>query len=165
MIDSTPSYRCKISDGNTRGTLYLGKRRVQADVLEMSRDSFCVRVPSRIAKKVSVGGKNKLMYQEMLWSVRCTHKWIGESNSVDIELQQLQELTPPKLNRGPASFQTKQFGLGQSDPALPAAFLGTMILIVLVLPAWGGNWGTSDAICAAISNTWSALKGLAAGGQ
>ena len=164
MLDSTPSYRCKVTDGNTLGTLRLGRQSFKVDVLEMSRDSFSVRIPARIAKKVAVGSKSRLFYQEMLWSVRCTNKWMGNSNSVDLEFQQLDELTPPKLKRGPMTGTSKPVAaLGQSDPILPVAMLGAFILAILILPAWGGQWGTSDAICGAISNTWSAVRELVTG--
>ena len=154
MIDASPSYRCRVSDGNTLASLFLGKRRFKADVLEMSRDSFRVRVPARIARRVSVGSKNRLLYQEMLWSIRCTHKWMGEGSLVDLDFQQLEELTPPRLSRGPITAGSKQieFG-GQTDATLPTAVLGAFILAILVMPAWGGQWGTSDLICGALSNT------------
>ncbi len=164
MIDATPSYRCKISVGNTRGSLRLGRRRFQVEVLELSRDSFFVRVPIAIARKVSVGSKSKLLYQEMLWSVLCTHKWISQSNQVDLEFKQLEELTPPKMRKAPLSGQAKQVAaIGQTDPTLPVAMLGAFMIVVLILPAWGGQWGTSERICAAVSTTWSALSELVTG--
>ncbi len=164
MIDATPSYRCKVSAGNTRGSLQLGMRRFSVEVLEMSRDSFCVRLPAAIAKKVVVGKKSKLMYQEMLWSVLCTNKWIGESNQVDLEFKQLDELISPKLNRAPLSGKSTQVAtIGQTDPTLPVAMLGAFILAILIMPAWGGQWGTSDKLCGLVSTTWSALSGLVTG--
>ena len=164
MLDSTQSYRCKVTDGNTLGTLRLGRRSFKVDILEMSRDSFSVRMPASIAKKVAVGSKSRLFYQEMLWSVRCTNKWIGRANLVDLEFQQLDELTQPKLKRGPVLSNSKQVGVrGQSDPVLPVAMIGAFILCIMIMPAWGGHWGTSDAICAAVSNTWTAVRELVTG--
>ncbi len=164
MIDATPSYRCKVSLGNSRGSLRLGWKRFRVDILEMSRDSFSVRVPSSLAKKIVVGGTTKLLYQEMLWSVRCTHKWIGESNQVDVEFQQLAELTPPKMRKAPHSGNARQVAaIGQTDSTLPVAMIGAFIIAVLILPAWGGRWGTSERMCSAVSSTWSALSELATG--
>ena len=164
MIDATPSYRCKVSVGNTRGSLRTGIRRFQIEVLELSRDSFFVRVPLEIAKKISVGSKSKLLYQEMLWSVLCTNKWIGPLNQVDLEFKQLEELTPPKMRKAPLSGQARQVAaIGQTDPTLPVAMLGAFILAILILPAWGGQWGTSERLCSAVSTTWSALSDLVTG--
>jgi hypothetical protein len=164
MIDATPSYRCKVSAGNTHGSLQLGMRRFSVEVLEMSRDSFCVRLPAAIAKKVVVGKKSKLMYQEMLWSVLCTNKWIGDSNHVDLEFKQLDELISPKLNRAPLSGKSAQVAaISQTDPTLPVAMLAAFVLAILIMPAWGGQWGTSEKLCGLVSTTWSALSGLVTG--
>lgn len=161
MIDATPSYRCKVSLDNRQGSLHLGFRRYKVEIVEMSRDSFCVRVPSLLARKIAVGSKSKLLYQEMLWSVQCTHKWVGDSNQVDLEFQQLDELSKPKIKKGTFLSKSCQVAAGgQSDPALPVAMLGAFIVTVLVLPAWGGRWGTSDAMCSAVSSTWSTLSDL-----
>ena len=166
MIDPTPSYRCKVSEGNTRGSLRIGRRRFKVEVIEMSRDSFCVRVPSAIARKVAVGSNFRLFYQEMLWSVQCTQKWIGESDRVDLELKQLEELTPPKMKTTPHSGNAGAVAaIGQTDSTLPVAMLGAFIVVVLILPAWGGQWGTSQAMCSAVSSTWTALNELVTGNR
>jgi hypothetical protein len=139
-------------------------RRFSVEVVAMSRDSFCVRLPAAIAKKVVVGKKSKLMYQDMLWSVLCTNKWIGDSNQVDLEFKQLGELILPKLNRAPLSGKSTQLAaISQTDPTLPVAILGAFILSILIMPAWGGQWGTSDKLCGLISTIWTALSGLVTG--
>ena len=165
-MDATTSYRCKVSEGNTQGLLRLGRQRFKVDVVEMSRDSFCVRVPSCVARNVAVGSKSKLFYQGMLWSVLCTQKWLGESDRVDLELKQLDELTVPKLQKAPFFGKARSVGaIGQTDPTLPVAMLGAFLIAVLILPAWGGQWGTSQALCTAVSATWNALGELVGGSR
>jgi len=166
MINAAQSYRCKISEGNTRGSLYLGLRNFQVDVVELSRDCFTVRVPAKIARKLSVGSSTKLLYQEMLWSVRCSNKWIGRSgsDSVDLELEQLEELTPTKVPKGAfANRGAAPPAATQTDPTLPVALLGAFLLMVLILPSWGGQWGTSELVCNAVTSTWNALGQLITG--
>ncbi len=166
MIDAAPSYRCKVSAGNNRGSLQLGFKRYTVTVIEMSRDSFTVRVPPSLGRKLAIGRKCKLLYQEMLWSVGCTSKWIGESNQVDLEFQQLDELTPPKLQQaGMSGSANNVSAAGAKDPTLPLALLVAFIITVLIAPAWGGQWGASDKICAAVSNTWTALVQLVTGSR
>jgi hypothetical protein len=160
MTDTTASYRCKVSGGNSRALLRLGCHRFNVDVVEMSRDSFCVRVPSKIANQVAVGSKSKLFYQEMLWSVLCTQKWISDSQHVDLEFKQLAELTPLKVPKGPIGATTKGTRAIQSDNSLAIAFGVALVIAVLIMPAWGGQWGTSDALCTAVQSTWSALGQL-----
>lgn len=165
-MDAKPSYRCKVNEGNTRGSLRLGWQRFKVDVVEMSRDSFCVRVPSAIARKVAVGSNSKLLYQGMLWSVLCTQKWMGESDRVNLELKQLDELTVTKLKKAPFFCGVRSVAaIGQTDPTLPIAIFGAFIIAVLILPAWGGHWGTSQALCTAVSAAWNALSELVTGGR
>lgn len=162
MIETTPSYRCKVQQGNMKATLRLGRRSFKVQVVEMSRDTFSVRVPANVGSKVTVGSKSKLFYQDMLWSVLCTQKWIGESGELDIEFQQLEELTPltiSKTSYWTTSKQVRTIG----DGTLPVTLIGAFILVILIMPAWGGEWGTSDAICNAVNSTCSALGQLITG--
>jgi hypothetical protein len=165
MIDSTPSYRCKISRGNTKALLRLGWHKYKVDVVEISRDSFSVRVPTKIANQVAVGGKSKLLYQEMLWSVLCTHKWINNEKQTDLEFKQIAELTKPKIDKGPLKSGVKGVRAVQSDNSLPIAFGVATIMAILIMPAWGGQWGTSDAICTAVRAAWGAIGQLVTGAR
>ena len=166
MIDAVPSYRCKVNSGNNRGSLRIGMRRYKVAVLEMSRDSFTVRVPLSIANKLTPGSTCKLFYQEMLWRVKCCKKLIGASNQIEIEFQQLEELTKPKLRKlGFSGTANPVAAAGQSDPTLPFALIVAFIIAVLISPAWGGQWGTSERMCAAVTSTWTALVQLATGSR
>jgi len=166
MNDAAYSYRCKVSEGNTQAKLHIGMRRYQVAVVGTSRDRFTVRVPSSFARKLSVGCKYKLLYQEMLYRVSCTDKWIAEFNQVELEFLQLEELTPPKLESAPFSGKVKGVAAaGQADPTLPFALLVAFIIAVLITPAWGGKWGTSDMICNGVLGTWNALVELVAGSK
>ena len=162
MTETTNSYRCKVSLANSRAVLRLGWQSFRVDVVEMSRDTFYVRVPNRLASKIVVGRKSKLFYQEMLWSVLCTHKWIGDCDKVDLEFKQLDELTPidvPKASFWAVSRQRST----HSDSNLPVTLIGMFILTILIMPAWGGQWGTSDAICNAVNSVYGAVNQLMSG--
>lgn len=163
MNEESPSYRCKINRGNTRALLRLGWHRYKVDVIEMSRDSFSVLVPKRVANLVPVGGKTKLLYQEMLWSVLCTQKWISNEKQVELEFKQLAELTPPKISKPTGAASVKGVQAVQSDNTLPIVFAMALIMFVLIMPAWGGQWGTSEIICNAVRATWDALTSLLTG--
>lgn len=165
-IESAPSYRCKVNSENRHGLLQIGFKRYKVAVIEMSRDSFTVRLSSSIGRRIAIGRKCKLLYEEMLWSVGCTSKWIGEANLIDVEFQQLDELTPPKIRKaGLSGTANNVSATGQKDPTLPLALLVGFILTVLIAPAWGGKWGTSDQICSAVSTTWTAIVQLVSGSR
>lgn len=160
MTNATPSYRCKVSNANSVAFLRLGWKSYPVQVFEMSRDSFSVRVPEAIARRVAVGSKPKLFYQEMLWRVLCTQKWVGENQDVALEFQQVAELTPLKVVSNPMSGTAGQVQAIQRDSSLMVAGGVALILMILIMPAWGGQWGTSDAICTAIQTTWDTLGQL-----
>lgn len=157
MKDTSPSYRCKVSSSNSRASLKLGWKSYPVQVFEMSRDSFSVRVPEVIANRVSIGSKPKLLYQEMLWQVLCTQKWIGENKLVDMEFHQVAELTPPKLVSQRVGGAARPIQAIPHDSTLTVATGVALILMVLIMPAWGGQWGTSDAICNAVQTVWDTL--------
>jgi len=157
MKDTSPSYRCKVSSENSRASLKLGWKTYPVQVFEISRDSFSVRVPLAIAKRVSIGSEPKLLYQEMLWKVLCTQKWVGENQLVELEFQQVAELTPPKVVFQSVGATARQVQAIPRDNTLAVATVVAFILMVLILPAWGGQWGTSDAICTAVQTVWDTL--------
>jgi len=157
MKDITPSYRCKVSAGNSRASLKLGLKSYPVQVVEMSRDSFSVRVPVRIANRVKVGSKPKLLYQEMLWRVLCIQKWGGENQLVNLEFQHVAELTPLKIVNQSVGGSAGPVRAIPRDSTLKVATGAALILMVLIMPAWGGQWGTSDAICNAVQTVWDTL--------
>ena len=162
MNDSQSSYRCEVSSGNTSALLRLGWHRFPVDVVVMSRESFTVRVPAKIAKRVTVGIEARLFYQDMLWSVLCTDKWIGKSKLVDLEFKQLAELTEPKISIGFGG-KCKATPAYKHDNTISVATAIALIITILIMPAWGGQWGTSDAICSVVQATFTAIVQLVTG--
>ena len=160
MNDTTPSYRCKVSSGNSVASLHLGWRSYKVTVIEMSRDSFSVRVPSSIGAKIRIGKSLKLFYQEMLWKVLCRQKTTGENNQVELEFQQIAELTPMTISSSRLRGKAGQTSAIPKDNSLGVMSGVALLLIIMIMPAWGGRWGTSDAICTAVQSTWIALSEL-----
>lgn len=164
MIDHSPAYRCKVVRPNTKAWLKLGVKRRVVDVIEMSRESFTVRLSKKLAKRISVGGRFRLFYQEMLWSVLCKQKWINNEGHVDIEFQPLEELTQPALPKASLFSSTRTVSAsGGIDGTLAMMILATLVLAVLIMPAWGGKWGTSQVICDGVTIVWNALRSLVTG--
>ncbi|AMV30951.1 hypothetical protein VN12_02470 [Pirellula sp. SH-Sr6A] len=164
MIDHSPAYRCKIADTQSGAWLKLGSRKKPVQVVEQSRDMFTVRVSRSLAQKVRVGGEFRFFYQDMLWSVLCKHKWISQNELVDLEFEPLRELTAPKIQKdGWFGRSTPLASTTPLDGTLAVVFLGTILLSILIMPAWGGQWGTSKLICDAVTSVWKALASLVTG--
>lgn len=164
MSNATTSYRCPVSSENRMATLTLGGRKLKVEVTELSRDSFSVLVPNATGKKLVVGKSYRLFYQDMLWGVVCRTKWVAGEGKTSIEFDVADELTPLKLVKGPWWSKTKGANVyGQSDTTLPFALITAFVLAVLIMPAWGGKWGTSDALCGAVNLTWKTIIDLCTG--
>jgi hypothetical protein len=164
MVEHSPAYRCKIADPQSCAWLKLGTKKKRVQVVEQSRDTFTVRVSQTLAQKVRIGGEFRFFYQDMLWAVLCRHKWIGQNELVDVELEPIRELIAPKLEK--ASWFGRSAPLTSTTPwdsTLAAVFLGGILLSVLIMPAWGGQWGTSKLICDAVTAVWNSLLSLITG--
>jgi len=164
MNTESTSYKCKILRPNTKAWMWLGTKRRFVEVIEQSRDSFTVRTTSKIAAKIKVGGKFRLLFQEMLWSVGCKNKWLNHEGGIDIEVVPLKELTPPKMVQGGLLQRSSSVSTSVPMDGTLAFFLIVLIIAgVLVMPAWGGQWGTSQIICDGVSTVWKTLASIVTG--
>lgn len=164
MLNTSPAFRCKVTRPNTRAYLRLGTRRRPVEVIEMSRDSFTVRLTKKLASKVKVGSRFRLFFQDVLWSVCCKEKWINHHGEVDVEFLTLEDLSPPPKVHGSWFASSRSISAsGPMDGTLAMMLIGTLVLAVLIMPAWGGKWGTSQAICDGVTIVFNALKSLVTG--
>ncbi len=164
MNTESAAYKCKIFGPNSKAWLWLGIKRQFVEVVEQSREAFTVRTTAKIAAKIKVGGKYKLLYQEMLWSVGCRNKWINNDGGIDIEVEPLEELTPTRIVQGSILQRSANVRLSNPMDGTLAFFLIALIIVgVLIVPAWGGKWGTSQLICDGVNNVWKTLASIVTG--
>jgi hypothetical protein len=164
MNTESAAYKCKIFGPNSKAWLWLGIRRHFVEVVEQSREAFTVRTTAKLAAKIKVGGTFKLLYQEMLWSVGCRNKWMNNEGGVDIEVEPLEELTPTKIVRGSILHRSPHVSTsGPMDGTLAFFLIALIIVGVLIVPAWGGQWGTSKLICDGVNTVWKTLASMVTG--
>ena len=164
MNTESTAYKCKIFRPNTKAWLKLGTKRRFVEVVEQSRESFTVRTSTKIAAKIKIGGKFRLLYQEMLWSVGCKNKWLNNEGGIDIEVEPLEELTPPKIVQGGIFQKSSRPSTASPMDGTLAFFITVLIIIaVLIMPAWGGQWGTSQLICDSVNTIWKTLTSIVTG--
>lgn len=164
MNTESAAYKCKIFRPNTKAWLKLGAKRRFVEVVEQSRESFTVRTTSKIAAKIKVGGKYRLFYQEQLWSVGCMNKWLNNEGGIDIEVEPLAELTPLKIVQGGIFQRSSRASIASPMDGTLAFFITVLIIIaVLIMPAWGGQWGTSQLICDGVNSIWKTLSSIVTG--
>jgi hypothetical protein len=138
-------------------------RRREIEVIEVSRCSFTIRISQHLANQIKVGKEFRLFHQGMLWLVEAKQKWLHQHNEVDIEFEQLAELTPPKIKHAVRE-KSQMVSAGNSpDFMLTASIIGVVVLALLIMPSWGGEWGTSQVICDAVTTVFKALASLVTG--
>lgn len=163
MLNSTPAFKCKVVRPETWGWIKLGVRRHLIEVVAVSRDSFTARLSLSLARKIKVGKEFRLYYQGMLWSVLAKQKWPHEGEGVDVEFEQLSELIAPKVKRTCRQKSQMTSAGNSSDLTLISSILAVVILAALLMPSWGGKWGTAQFISDSVTAVYKALTSLVTG--
>lgn len=165
MNDRTSAYRCKLSPPYNQGRIKIGGTKKDIEIVEQSRDGFTIRVPETLARKISKSKHNSLYYQGTAWSVSCKNVWVDEEGNNLVELSALEELAQGRSQEGNGfGGIAKLQSASAMDGTYAAVFLTVMTICILIMPAWGGKWGTSQIICDFVVQIWGALTSLIPGG-
>lgn len=163
MLTSTPAFKCKVVRPETWGWIKLGVRRHLIEVVEVSRDSFTARLSLSLARRIKIGKEFRLYHQGMLWAVQAKQKWPHEGEGVEVEFEQLSELIAPKVKKVARQKSQMSTAGNSSDLTLISTILAVVLLAALLMPAWGGKWGTSQFISDSANAVYKALTGLVTG--
>ena len=166
MNDRTSAYRCKLSPPYNQGSIQLGRSKKDVEILEQSRESFTARVSAQLANAICAKKSLKFFYQGTAWLVTGKNRWLDETGQCLIELACLQELGSARQGRGNSlTGNVRLQSASHMDGTYAAIFLTVMAVCILIMPAWGGKWGTSQIICDFVSNVWVAFTSLIPGGR
>lgn len=163
MLTTTPAFKCKVVRPETWGWLKLGLKKHLIEVIEISTDSFTVRLSQSMAKRVRIGKKFRLYHQGMLWAVRAKQKWLHDDKDYEVEFELLSELFAPKLKKVARQKSLMSTAGNSSNLNLITTLLGVTILATLIMPAWGGKWGTAQFIDGSANMVFQAFKSLVTG--
>ncbi|MFN7845221.1 MAG: hypothetical protein ACK5YR_22065 [Pirellula sp.] len=163
MLTSTPAFKCKIVRPESWGWIKLGVRRHLIEVIEVSRDSFTAKLSLSLARRIKIGKEFRLYHQGMLWAVQAKQKWPHEGEGVEVEFEPLSELIAPKVKRVAWQKSQKSTAGNSSDLTLVATIIALVLLAALIMPSWGGKWGTSQLISDSVNAVYTALKSLITG--
>ena len=166
MNDRTSAYRCKLSPPYNSGYVKIGGGKKRVEVVEQSREAFTIAVPENIARKLTSNRKISLFYQGTVWQVICKNKWVEGDGRHLVELECFEE-----SNAG-GNYSGNGFGgsvrlqsTSAMDGTYAAVFLTVMTICILIMPAWGGRWGTAQIICNFAAHAWSAITSFIPGGH
>ncbi|MFN7878310.1 MAG: hypothetical protein ACK5PB_23540 [Pirellula sp.] len=163
MLTSTPAVKYKVIRPDTWGWLKLGVRKHLIEIVEVSSVAFTARISQSLAKRIRIGKKFRIYHQGMLWAVQAKQKWLHESKDCDVEFELLTELFAPKVNTTARQKSLMSTAGTSSNLTLVTTFLGVTILTVLLMPSWGGKWGTAQFINNSVNTVFQAFKSLVTG--
>ncbi|MCU0711465.1 MAG: hypothetical protein MUC43_05365 [Pirellula sp.] len=163
MLTSAPAFKCKVGRPDAWGWIKLGIRRHLIEVVEVSRDSFTARLPLSLARKIKIGKEFRLYYQGMLWAVQAKQKWPHEGEGVEVEFEQISELIAPKVKKVARQKSQMTSAGNSSDFTLISTIIAVVVLAALLMPSWGGKWGTSQVISDSVNAVYKALTSLVTG--
>ncbi len=162
MLESAPVL-FKVTPENQKAVLTFGAHRFDIQIRSVSRSSFVASVQQNLAKKLGVGKLGKLYFQDTVYRVSFVNKWLEGQGLCEVEMSLIEELQKPKLEKKSFWARSKTVDLNPKDPVLPTTMLTAFVITVLILPAWGGKWGTSDVLCSGVTNIWTAMTDLMTG--
>lgn len=145
-MKKTPAVRIAVVDGYQRGSLKMGWRRYPVRITQLDSLSFTAQIPPKIAAKFKVSKVGVLRFQDTDWQISIISKWVRQDGLIELELQIVQEFFKQSIDKAPLLAKNRMRNLMFTDPLLPMAIFFSIILTVLVMPGFGGRWGTSSLI-------------------
>lgn len=126
------------------GLLQEGWRSYPVAVTGQSWDGFTIRVPESTARRLSNGRHGTLRYQQDVSKVTFSTQENTDTGEVDVTLLLTDESYTKSTRKNGAVAKSGSIQVNQSDSVLSGAVLLGILLLVLALPGWGDQWGTSD---------------------
>ncbi|MFN9984838.1 MAG: hypothetical protein ACK52S_04735 [Pirellula sp.] len=142
----TSAVRIAVVAGYQCGSLKLGWRKYPVRITQMNSVSFTALIEPKIATKIKVSKVGILRFQDADWRVSVISKWVRQDGSIELELQLIEELFRPRVDKAPLLSRNRTRNLMLTDPLLPLAIFFAIFVTFLVMPGFGGRWGTSSLI-------------------
>lgn len=147
-VESPASFfRCPVQADQSRGTIRIGRRRIEASVQEASIEGFTVLVEPKYAKRLSVGIPWILQYNGAKLEIQAQWFFHAPDGQVQIGLRRLRDLTEPEHVRSWWVLSGARRGMEDAGHST-VAFAGFVLVVCvsLALPGIGDKLGTADHI-------------------
>lgn len=154
---SLPRYR--LNGENQVGSMEIGKRSYPVRVTEMSAQEFRALMDYKASCKIPRGGKARLKILGKDCKVVVTMKKLTGEGLVRLELKQIDEAHKPESSwrgwffRSPSS----RVSLSGGDSLMPIVMVVAAFITILILPSFGGRWGTAKRISDFVEWTWDTM--------
>jgi len=144
--DST--FRCKVV-GPTAATLRAGSRVYAIDVRETSGSGFTLGIPNRIAKRLKVGKRYELYYDERRILVAARHFLDASGGESRLEVVAVREYEPKERWAFRLPFTKGSRVITQDSASTKTIAYGGFVLVlfcIMALPGIGEDLGTAPRI-------------------
>jgi hypothetical protein len=151
--DRSCPYRCQVSADTSHAVIRARGRKLNCQVLDLSRDDFHVRIPKG-RSLVSKAKKIEVFYKGEHWLVAVDSK---DAPADELYLQRLDELTPMEKPCAWATLSRLNLS-SQTDPRFVMTLLLAFIFACLALPGRGDKLGTAPKVKNGIHSIFDAFK-------
>ncbi len=145
--DRAKAYSFGLQASQASACLRIGWHKLKVSVTEYSWSGYTVVVQKRAARKLREGREWTLEYQGSDYRVNCLGSRPLSDGKVEVHLQLDQSATTPSSTskKKPWTAATS-VRLNHRDPLLGLASGIGLVVMLLILPGWGDEWGTSACL-------------------
>ncbi len=150
------AYRCVIAPENSAAELRIGRTKFAIAILDTSRDAFTVKVPNDLVAKIQASRTCRLTYAGEVWEVTCNGIYSEGTETKEVELLRVQELTrykQPRLGGAGVSLFSPQ-----QDPTLLLGLLIGFFVACICLPGIGDQLGTAPTVSRTVKTWWDKFE-------
>jgi hypothetical protein len=79
---------------------------------------------------------------------------------IELELQLVEELIKQQVEKASLLTKSRERNLMQGDPLLPLVIFFGIFITFLVMPGFGGRWGTSNIIVQWVEDCFRTIRAL-----
>jgi hypothetical protein len=151
---SFSAVRFKLIEENQPGTLEIGRKEYPINVIEMSVCQFSAIVDHKPSQKVRVGGYARLRILDKDCKVAIRKKRLLDHGKVQLEMEQIDEPISPERKKHTWFSSPKTVRVSGGDSLMPVMIVFAALITILIIPSFGGRWGTSKMISDAVESTW-----------
>jgi hypothetical protein len=151
--------RYQLTGENQVGSLEIGKRSYPLRVTEMNAQEFHALMDYKSSCKISRGGKARLKILGKDCKIVVKNKRLTGEGMVRLDLKQIDEACKQEtsrkgwFSRSPSS----RVSVSGGDSLMPIVMVVAVFITILILPSFGGRWGTAKRISDFVEWTWDTM--------
>lgn len=150
------AFRCSIAPEFSAARIKIGRRRYDANVLDTSRDGYTLRLPHKIADKLSCGAKAELWFRNEHWQIQRKSHYRDCDQFDHVGFQRITELTRIREPKSHGALLPKVSA--NADPGLLLYLTLIFIFACFALPGLGDNIGTAPIIRDSVKSVFDSAR-------